>query len=35
VALPQAVDDGRMAGITRSAVVKLSAEVNDLHDGFL
>src|SRR3982074_2650122 len=33
VGLPDAVDDGRMARIARGAVVELTAEIDDLHDG--
>jgi hypothetical protein len=33
VGLPDAVDDGGMAGITGRAVVELTREVDDLHEG--
>jgi hypothetical protein len=33
VGLPDAVDDGGMARITRGAVIELTAEVDDLHEG--
>src|SRR3569832_797561 len=32
VRLPRTVDDGRVAGIARRAVIKLAAEVDDLHE---
>jgi hypothetical protein len=33
VGLPDAVDNGRMARIARGAVVELTTEIDDLHDG--
>jgi hypothetical protein len=33
VGLPDAVDDGGMARITRGAVIELTGEVDDLHEG--
>ncbi len=35
VGLPDAVDGGRVAGITRSAVVEFTTKIDDLHDGSL
>src|SRR3954447_19446385 len=35
VGLPDAVDHGRMAGVGRRTMIKLTAEVDDLHEGFL
>jgi hypothetical protein len=31
--LPDAVDDGRLAGIARRAVIELAAQIDDSHDG--
>src|ERR1700755_126019 len=35
VVLPHAVDDGRVAGIARRAMIELAAEVDDFHEACL